>query len=240
MNTGLVFKITGETALVLESGGQFRKVPAQPGWKKGDTVRLSQARRGTTRSFRHLATVAAGVALMISLTAYACYHYLGRTVTYVSVDVNPSIELGLNSLDWVVSSTAFNGEGESALQSLKLGWMSVEDALDTIISSPEIAPYLEDSTVVVAVSSTLKSISAGNKVTDAMRSLTTTCEETSFVYRDTDWDLAADAHEDGVSMGKKTLALQIQEYDEDADVDELVQLSTSELMDMLHELQDAE
>ena len=44
------------------------------------------------------------------------YSYIQTPVSYVSIDVNPSVELTLNRVDRVISATAFNGDGEAVLE----------------------------------------------------------------------------------------------------------------------------
>ena len=238
MNTGLVFRVTGTTAILLVDGC-FREVPVKKGWKKGDVVTLAKVRRGAraARFARHTATVAAGVVLMLVLSIYTAYYYLGDQVTYVSVDVNPSIELALNRFDWVVSSTSYNVEGASTLEKLKLRWLPVEDALRAVISSPEMAQHLEDGTVMVAMSSSEEKSNTNSKLAGAMRALKDDLGQANFIYSNADWSMREDAEKSGVSVGKMALAQQIQTHDPEAETDELLQHSTGELIEMLKELQ---
>lgn len=243
MSKGLVFKVSGSTAVVLEDG-QFRRVPAQKGWKKGDEVDLAAKGGFAAKLFsnaRYAATLAASVALMLSLAGYAFYHYLGRAVSYVSIDVNPSIELGLNSFDWVVTATGYNEEGSTALESLRLFWMSAENAVKAVISSPHMEEFLDDNTVVVAVSSGTRQQAVGGKVSSAMRDLDDAYEETSFLYSSADWSLSKEAHDNSVTPGKMALAQEIAKYDDSTPPAQLAaQLTTSELIDLLQELQESE
>lgn len=239
MNTGIVFKISGETAVVLDGDGVFRRVPARPEWKKGDTVRLPQKKGVAARLFRKArygSTIAASVLLMFSLISFTAYYYLGRTVTTISIDVNPSVELGLNSFDWVVSVKAYNGEGEDALAALKLIWMSAEDAVRAVIGSPGVEGYLEDNTVVVAVSSTSHQQAISSKVSGIVRDLTDAYGEADFIYSNPDWDLRKDARASEVSLGRMALARQIQQYDPGQVFEELLELSTSELVQLLKDV----
>ena len=50
----------------------------------------------------------------------AGYSWVQRPVSYVSIDVNPSIELALNRFDRVVYAAAYNLEGEEILNGLSL------------------------------------------------------------------------------------------------------------------------
>ena len=61
------------------------------------------------------------------------YTYLETPVAYISLDINPSIELGINALNKVVSSEGVNRR-QSALEGQKIIRASLTDALDSLIS----------------------------------------------------------------------------------------------------------
>ena len=48
------------------------------------------------------------------------YSVYSRPVSYISIDVNPSIELAVNRFDRVVSATGYNADGEDILQHVSL------------------------------------------------------------------------------------------------------------------------
>ncbi len=63
------------------------------------------------------ATACAALLLAIGITGYS---WTKTPVSYISIDVNPSIELSLNRFGRVVSATAFNAEGRKILETLSL------------------------------------------------------------------------------------------------------------------------
>ena len=67
--------------------------------------------------FRPLASALACLLLMLGVG----FWQLWRTpVSYISIDINPSIELALNRLDRVVAVTAYNEDGAAVAQGLSL------------------------------------------------------------------------------------------------------------------------
>ena len=54
------------------------------------------------------------------LLAGAGYAWVQTPVSYVSIDVNPSIEFALNRFDRVMSVTAYNDEGRDIIEALSL------------------------------------------------------------------------------------------------------------------------
>ena len=55
-----------------------------------------------------------------------------QPVAYVGIDVNPSIELGLNRFGIVVETTAINDDGRVLLESVALEGRSYDEALNAL------------------------------------------------------------------------------------------------------------
>ena len=67
---------------------------------------------------------------------------------YVTIDVNPSIELAVDAEDIVLDAYGLNDDGAAVLAGLSLAGLSVFDALDTLALSDAFAPYLQDDSYV--------------------------------------------------------------------------------------------
>ena len=61
---------------------------------------------------------------------------------YVSIDVNPSLELAVNRFDTVVGARGLNEDGEEVVSSTDVTWMSYEDAVGALVESMEDEGYL--------------------------------------------------------------------------------------------------
>lgn len=70
------------------------------------------------------------------------YLWIQSPVSYISIDVNPSIELALNRFDRVVSVTAYNPEGEEILQDLSLKGKIYTAAIDEIVENQAMDIYI--------------------------------------------------------------------------------------------------
>ena len=55
---------------------------------------------------------------------------------FVGIDVNPSIELGINRFDIVVSAKAYNEDGEALLRDVSVTGKPYDSAVATLTSSP--------------------------------------------------------------------------------------------------------
>ena len=67
---------------------------------------------------------------------------------YVGIDVNPSIELGINRFNRVVEVTAYNDDGQAVLDQAQVTGMSYADALDAIADAMTDQGYLQDDSVI--------------------------------------------------------------------------------------------
>lgn len=95
----------------------------------------SVASRRTTRvPRRRRLRVAAALAACLALLALgvAGGHWLLVPSAYVAIDVNPSLELGVNRLNRVVSTQAFNQDGQDLLDAADVRGMAYEDALTAL------------------------------------------------------------------------------------------------------------
>lgn len=147
MRAGMVVDIKEKKAVVLVSGGNFVTVPAKKGWQRGDMVSLSDP----FLNLRQIRMMAACFLLVVLCSSGGLGMYYTKAA-YVSVDVNPSIELELNRFDRVISVKAWNKEGEEVLEKLSLKNQNYQSALKEILNQETVDGYLKQrSDVVLAV-----------------------------------------------------------------------------------------
>lgn len=89
-------------------------------------------RRPFSRLFQTAVTFAATAVLAMGIAAY---YFCFTPSSYISVDVNPSIELTLNRLDRVIHATAFNPEGEQILSRLTLSGQKYDTAAALLVAA---------------------------------------------------------------------------------------------------------
>ncbi len=160
------------------------------------------------------------------------YSWLQTPVSYVSIDVNPSIELALNRLNRVVSITAFNAEGEEILKSLSLKGKNYEDAIHLIVDSKAMKVYLTDENelffTVAADGSREVSLKSG--VESCSSHIGHKCQSVS-----ADLGLVSQAHDQGFSLGKYYIYLQLVQYDDTVTIDECRKMSMAEIHGLINE-----
>lgn len=150
---------------------------------------------------------------------------------YVDIDINPSIELQLNSADQVVSVEGINDDGQAVVADLSLAGLSYGEALEKLTQSPALAPYLRDDAYVqVSVASdnaeqeqVLMGISEGQLAALPCRG---SCDAVSLELRE-------EAHAHGMGCGRYSAALELSALDPDITVDDCHDLSMRELRERI-------
>lgn len=99
------------------------------------------------------AVAALAACLVLALAGIGGFAYAQPTA-YVGIDVNPSIELGVNRFGIVVEAEALNGDGEALLDAVSLTGQAYADALSNLTQSEAFSPYAqEDSYLEISVTS---------------------------------------------------------------------------------------
>ena len=172
--------------------------------------------------------------VLVAAAGIKGYSWVQTPVSYVSIDINPSIELELNRFDKVVTVTAYNEEAEEILNGLSLKGRKYTDALQIIVDSKGMQNYLtEDSElyITVAADSDYKcKIEAGvehycGHIGHNAKSIRA------------DVELVSEAHSKGLSLGKYYAYLQLMQYDDSVTVDHCKEMSISEIHGLIDEHQ---
>lgn len=89
--------------------------------------------------------------LLVFFSGYFSRMYF-EPVSVISIDINPSLELGVNTFDHVVSVQAFNEDGRELADHLRLRFLNYEEAVDRIVSSDMVESLLEqEEELIIAV-----------------------------------------------------------------------------------------
>jgi len=130
MMRGLVLERRGRHAIVLLSGGEIRRVPA-PGASTGDEILLpAQVRRAPTRRFGY---AVAALALVLAVLPAELPFAQAKVVAYATVDINPSVELGLSAGGTVLTSRALDADGTRVLATASVRGEPLSDAVASLL-----------------------------------------------------------------------------------------------------------
>ena len=123
-------------------------VRAVPGTAGAAAASPRRARRGW------LAGLAAAACFVLALVGIGGWQLYSQPTAYVGIEVNPSIELGVNRFGVVVSQDALNDDGQELLDQVNLTGKGFSDALEALEQSEVFAAYAtDDAFVAVSVSS---------------------------------------------------------------------------------------
>lgn len=110
-----------------------------------DPAPVFTARRGGgRRAFTRRAFVAIAACLALVAVGVGCFEVYRQPTAYVGIDVNPSIELGLNRFGIVVQEEALNDDGRALLDAVSLTNLAYDEALARLTESAAFAPYVQD------------------------------------------------------------------------------------------------
>ena len=103
------------------------------------------------KSYRVLRYALAAICVFL-LAGAGSYSVYSKPVSYISIDINPSIELGINRFDKVVSAKGYNQDGQDILQHVPLKNISYIQAIDRLLQDAYYSRFLTgDSKLVLTV-----------------------------------------------------------------------------------------
>ena len=211
-----------------------------------DKVTADDALRQSTRAFLARQTGDFGAAKTRPHTArrfaaaFAClalvvaggtgyWAYFSPTCA-ISIDINPSVELGVNRFDKVVSVEGIGDDGEALAETLDIRFLDYADALDALLADPTVEGYLsQDEVLSIAVAG------ENEAQADAILAQAETCAAgTRNVYcHAADSAELEHAHEAGLSFGKYQTFLILQWLDPSVTAEDVQELTMRELHDRI-------
>lgn len=128
----LVLEIKKKTCLVMTEDGDFREAALQPGINPGQEIMIPVKRR-----FVYLKPWLVAASLVVMLAAAGMYRdWLSPAVAaYVSLDINPSVELALDRNLIVTGAEGLDQGGEKLLHEVKVKGMPLDTAVDKLLAA---------------------------------------------------------------------------------------------------------
>lgn len=181
-------------------------------------------------SFRRYAVLAASFLFLFFAGGFSYYLYFSP-VTYIDVDVNPSIELSANQFGRIIGVTAYNREGETLLSSVDLKYQPYETALSLLIQEMHQENYLtNDGLLSITVQSDHSADKFLKQIEQAVENMLTdrhlSTEQELFAVDTETW---SSAHSLNISPAKYLAILDLQKVDPTATVESCKHHSISEL-----------
>lgn len=194
-------------------------------------LRAGAYRSHTASKYKRLIPVV--TCLLFILCGWGGYQIYFTPTSVVSIDVNPSIELGVNRFDKVVSVNGYNSAGMESVASLRLKFLDYTKALNQILGSEYITNFLlQDEVLSIAV------VGPDNEQTARMlvniKAYTT--GQTNIYCYSANFEEVASAHAVGLSYGKYRAFLEVQALNPDITPGEIQAMTMREIRDLIEGL----
>ncbi|MBE6828976.1 MAG: hypothetical protein E7519_02070, partial [Ruminococcaceae bacterium] len=113
------------------------------------------------RSMRQRAVIAACAFVFVCAVSAAATVYYKTPASYVSLDINPSVELGVNGFGRIVSATAYDSGGTTILNGQNIMDVDVESAVHTLVRAAAQKGFVaQDGSTIISVTSETDNTSA--------------------------------------------------------------------------------
>lgn len=232
---GIVMEIRQGAALLMLPGGDFIKAPAQAGWQKGDLVSVRTQRK--PRRFPAILSAAACLLVLIVASVFVTSQYHRETTTLISLDINPGMVLRLNRSHSVQAVDALNADAEQVLDALPLEGLPLGEAVDTLMSSAPMQPYLANGQFLVLTFYTSGDSAAVESTLNAMLTrLMADFPELRCSCQAVSKELFEQAAAHNMTPGKLMAILALQESDPTLATEDFLEHSIGQLLKALEDL----
>ncbi|MCL6477198.1 MAG: anti-sigma factor domain-containing protein [Peptococcaceae bacterium] len=135
----VVLEVKGGTCTVLTAEGEFRRLKLRGNYRPGQEITIPDAGWRSSR----VALVAACLLLFFLATALWRAVMVPAVASYVSLDINPSVELALDDKNIVCGVKPLDEDGKELISGLELNGLTLENTLDQIITTAIDKNYIQ-------------------------------------------------------------------------------------------------
>lgn len=167
-------------------------------------------------------------ALLLICIGIGDWYFWEMPVSYVSVDVNPSIELTLNRRNRVTDAKSRNRDGARVLEHVQLEGKDYLEAVELLVESDAMQPYLTaDAELTVTV--------ASMKGEELLSGLENSVVATHYhgMCRSADMETVASAHDHDMSLGKYQMYQLLSQYGSGLTAEDCQNISMCQLRELL-------
>jgi hypothetical protein len=221
MNKGIVMELTDKNIIVMREDGRFDKISRQKrACQIGEEILYADTRlKWTSPSIAgRSATVAAVVFCLVVIASFAGKIGSSEVVAYVSLDINPSIEMGIDEKEQVLELRGLNNDGTELIAALNFKGKSLETVTASLLNKAEEKSLAKGEGDIVIASSVIleKSSVIDTQIAEKLRQQVTehikqTHPDQVNAYQVESFaapqEVREEANKSGVSMGKYSVYL---------------------------------
>lgn len=182
-----------------------------------------------SRKFAYRRAVPVLLSLFLLVIGFGGYRIYFTPTSVISIDMNPSLELGVNRFDRVISVEGFQEEGKALAASLSIRHMEYIEALEEIMANERVIEGLSEDEIL-----TISVIGNGGeqnqKMLATIEASTAGHKNTYCYYADT--EDVKEAHHTGISYGKYRAFLEVQALDPDITTEDIQEMTMREIHDL--------
>ncbi len=186
--------------------------------------------KSRNRPSKYIRKFAAAVAAAAVVSAGAVGVFFSQT-TVISIDVNPSVELGVNRFDRVISVEGMNDDGSRLAEMLDVKYEVYAEAVERVLDSLRLS---KDDIVSITVAGS--DDSKNDRILANVRSCASEYQQTHCYSANITNDEQEQAHEAGLSCGKYRAYLELQELNPEITTDDVQAMSMREIQDEINDL----
>lgn len=193
-----------------------------------DTMRMRSSRIRTAGCIAAAVITFAGIGLYRLPTAY------------IDLDINPSMELNINALGRVISLNGLNDDGAELARVLNVSGMSYGDAMQYILISDPLEPYLEAGSS-ISISVTGSSVQQSETILkDVVCRAYGIADKENVYYCHADRQTAREAKNSGLSLARYQALEELRKTDPTVTPEYVQDMSMSEICSLIrsHQLDD--
>lgn len=232
---GIVLEKHNEYGIILDAKGNFHKV------KNIDSLVIGQEyiSNSVFKFNRRLVYKVASFAMVMLFVSFG-YAY-AKPSSYISLDINPSVELKANMFGRIIGVNPLNEDGKKIYSGLKLNGEKEEEALKELIKVAKDNGYLkvgDDNAVAITLSSNSKN--SEEKVAELEDELKQELKDddlgkTEVVVQNINLERRQEAEKLGISPGKMLLIEKLQSEEQGVKTEEYANKPVKEIMKAINE-----
>ncbi len=198
--------------------------------------------RAAKYTVRQKAVAAACALVFVCAMSVAGATYYKTPASYLSLDINPSIELGINTFGRIVSATAYNSEGSTILNGQDIMDSDVKSAVHKLVKSAAQKGYVaKDGSTVISVTSETDNTATAAALEDAAAqgadSAVKAEGKTATINKDNiPLEKRSEAQKLAITPGKLSLIRKLQALDPSITVNEYKDCKVTDIIKKIDEL----